>query len=41
MTPRHVPLIPAQAGIQSRNNKSLQLPWVPAFAGTSGFKLVS
>jgi hypothetical protein len=33
----HIPLIPAQAGIQSHYNKiGNLLHWVPAFAGTSG-----
>src|SRR5882757_8676525 len=31
----HVPLIPAQAGIQSNKRRSLR-PWIPAFAGMSG-----
>jgi hypothetical protein len=31
----HVPLIPAQAGIQSNKRRGSR-PWVPAFAGTSG-----
>ena len=34
--PQH-PLIPAQAGIQGRIPRAIGLlPWVPAFAGTSG-----
>jgi len=48
---RHTPLIPAKAGIQERSrilnrleaarrNKSRRLPWVPAFAGTSGESVV-
>jgi hypothetical protein len=32
-----IPLIPAQAGIQSDNSLACYLGfWVPAFAGTSG-----
>jgi hypothetical protein len=31
----HVPLIPAQAGIQS-NKRWSSRPWIPAGAGTSG-----
>jgi hypothetical protein len=37
ITNLHVPLIPAQAGIQGNKRWSLW-PWVPAFAGTSGDK---
>ena len=32
----HIPLVPAQAGIQSQDRKQRSWPWVPAFAGTSG-----